>query len=248
MAIFIAHWPPPTELVKFNMIKIIVVDDHLPTLHRISHHIRQLKKYEILTTVPDGFDLLKFCRQQKVLPDIVLLDLLMPKMDGISTMEYMNNYFPAIKVIGVSSFESEQVVIDLLSGGAWGYVFKDKGLDMLTEALNEVLAGRPYIDPRIPFDASQRVSLMQKRREEKEVLYNQMDLSPREKELLGLIVSTMDYNEIGELLNIAPKTIENTIYSINQKMGVTNGRTGLTMHSIRLGISKMMHFRSDKNN
>jgi DNA-binding NarL/FixJ family response regulator len=126
-------------------------------------------------------------------------------------------------------------------------VFKDKGLDILTEALTSVIAGLPYVDPRLSFDASQRTVLMQKRRDEKEVLYKQLGLSAREKELLGLIVSTMDYHEIGELLNIAPKTIENTIHSINQKMGVTNGRSGLLMHSIRLGLSKMMNLRSLKN-
>ena len=229
------------------MIKIMVVYDYLPTLNRITNHIRHQKGYKIIATAADGFDLLKFCYKEKILPDIVLLDVLMPKLDGVTTMDYLNTYFPAIKVIGVSSFEIEQVVTDMLSSGAWGYVFKDKGLDILTEALTSVIAGRPYVDPRLSFEASQRTVLMQKRQEEKDGLYKQLGLCAREKELLGLIVSTMDYHEIGELLNIAPKTIENTIHSINQKMGVTNGRSGLLMHSIRLGLSKMMNLRSLKN-
>ena len=235
---------PPIVNPEIRMVKIIAVDDYLATLNRIASHIKRLNGYEMLATANDGYELIKFCNQQKVLPDIVLLDVLMPKLDGVSTMEYLNTYFPTIKVIAVSSFEIEDVIIDMLACGAWGYVFKDKGLDILTQALESVSAGIPYVDPRLFFDLSQRESLIQKRQESREAIFQEFGLSAREKELIGLIVSNMDYTEIGELLNVAPKTIENTISSINQKMGVTGGRPGLLMHSIRLGLTKMMNLRS----
>lgn len=226
------------------MIKVIAVDDYLTTLNRISHHIEQLNGYEMLATANDGYELIKFCNQQKVLPDIVLLDVLMPKLDGVSTMEYLNTYYPAIKVIAVSSFDIVDVIVDMLACGAWGYVFKDKGLDILTQALASVSGGVPYVDPRLSFDVSQRPSLIQKRQETRNAIFQEFGLSAREKELIGLIVSNMDYTEIGDLLNVAPKTIENSISSINQKMGVSGGRPGLLMHSIRLGLTKMMNLRS----
>ena len=235
---------PPIVNPEIRMVKIIAVDDYLATLNRIASHINRLNGYEMLATANDGYELIKFCNQQKVLPDIVLLDVLMPKLDGVSTMEYLNTYFPTIKVIAVSSFEIEDVIIDMLACGAWGYVFKDKGLDILTQALESVSAGVPYVDPRLFFDISQRPLLIQKRQESREAIFQEFGLSAREKELIGLIVSNMDYTEIGDLLNVAPKTIENTISSINQKMGVTGGRPGLLMHSIRLGLTKMMNLRS----
>jgi len=236
---------PPFKAIRKNcMIKIIAVDDYLPTLHRIASHIKRLDGYEMLATANDGYELIKFCNQEKRLPDIVLLDVLMPKLDGVSTMEYLNTYYPDIKVIAVSSFEIEDIIVDMLACGAWGYVFKDKGLDILTQAIVSVSAGIPYVDPRLSFDVSQRPYLIQKRQESRNAIFQQFGLSAREKELIGLIVSNMDYTEIGELLNVAPKTIENTIYSINHKMGVTGGRPGLLMHSIRLGLTKMMNLRS----
>ncbi len=220
------------------------MDDYLPTLNRIDHHIKHLPGYKMLATANDGYELIKFCNRHKELPDIVLLDVLMPKLDGVSTMEYLNTYYPGIKVIAVSSFEIEDVIVDMLACGAWGYVFKDKGLEILTQALASVSAGMPYVDPRLSFDVSQRPSLIQKRQETRKAIFEEFGLSAREKELIGLIVSNMDYTEIGDLLNVAPKTIENTIFSINQKMGVTGGRPGLLMHSIRLGLTKMMNLRS----
>lgn len=235
---------PPNSNRKFRMVKIIAVDDYLATLNRITHHVNRLNGYQIIGTANDGYELIKFCNQKKVLPDIVLLDVLMPKLDGVSTMEYLNTYFPAIRVIAVSSFDIEDVIIDMLACGAWGYVFKDKGLDILTQAIESVAAGIPFVDPRLSFDISQRPSLIQKRQESREAIFQQFGLSAREKELIGLIVSNMDYTEIGDLLNVAPKTIENTIYAINHKMGVSGGRPGLLMHSIRLGLTKMMNLRS----
>ncbi len=226
------------------MIKIIAVDDYLPTLNRIVNHIERLNGYQMITTANDGFELIKFCNQHKELPDIVLLDVLMPKLDGVSTMEYLNTYYPSIKVIAVSSFEIEDVIVDMLACGAWGYVFKDKGLDILTKAIVSISEGVPYVDPRLSFDVSQRESLILKRQETRKSIFQEFGLSAREQELIGLIVSNMDYTEIGELLNVAPKTIENTIYSINHKMGVSGGRPGLLMHSIRLGLTKMMNLRS----
>jgi DNA-binding NarL/FixJ family response regulator len=226
------------------MTKIMVVDDYAPSLNRIAKHISQLERYQVMATARDGYELLKFCYQKKTLPDIVLLDVLMPKLDGVSSMEYLNNYFPAIKVIAVSSFEMDHMVTDMLASGAWGYVFKDKGLDYLAEALHSVTNGVAYVDPRFLYDISLRESLMQKRKTERDAMFKQFGLSAREKEIIGLIVSNMDYAEIGKLLSIAPKTIENAVHTLTQKMGVTNGRSGLLIHSIRFGLAKMMNLRS----
>ena len=108
------------------MQKIIVVDDYLPSRNNIVKHVGKLGGYEIISTLTDGFELIRFCQQQKVLPDIVLLDVLMPKFDGVSTMEYMNTYFPAVKIIAVSSFELEKVITDRLSCGAWAIYLRIK--------------------------------------------------------------------------------------------------------------------------
>lgn len=243
MIYFFSKTAPPA-FIGFVMIKFMVVDDYLPTLTRIANHVSKKAGYKLLATSNDGYELIKYCKQQKVLPDIVLLDVLMPKLDGVSTMEYLHIYYPSIKVIAVSSFEMDQVVIDMLAGGAWGYVFKDKGLDILNNALDTVLTNSPFVDPRLSFDAAQRESLLVQRVTERNKAYTRFGLTKKEQELISLVVSNLSYAEIGELLNTAPKTIENTVTAINSKMGVTNGRPGLLMHCIRMGLTKMMNLRS----
>lgn len=240
--IFFSKTAPP--IIKFVMIKFIVVDDYLPALTRITNHVSKKAGYKLLATSNDGYELIKYCKQQKVLPDIVLLDVLMPKLDGVSTMEYLHIYYPSIKVIAVSSFEMDQVVIDMLAGGAWGYVFKDKGLDILSNALDAVLTNTAFVDPRLSLDATRRASLLVQRVAERNKAYTRFGLTKKEQELISLIVSNLSYAEIGELLNTAPKTIENTVTAINNKMGITNGRPGLLIHCIRMGLTKMMNLQS----
>jgi len=226
------------------MIKIIAVDDFAPALNRIDNYVNRLPGYKLLATASDGYELIQYCTRHKELPDIVLLDVLMPQLDGVSTMEYLGTYFPSVKVITLSTFEMEDVITDMLACGAWGYMFKDKGLDKLAEALKSVASGVPYVDPRLLFDVSRRASLIQKRQEERAHIFQQLGLSAREQQLVSLIVSNMDYADIGDILNVAPRTIENSVQALTKKMGITNGRPGLLMHCIRLGLTKMMNLRS----
>ncbi|MCK9404586.1 MAG: response regulator transcription factor [Chitinophagaceae bacterium] len=223
--------------------KIMVVDDHVPSLLKISGYINSLKGYRMLGMAHDGHELIKFCCHQKELPDIVLLDVQMQKMDGVTAMEFMGSYFPAVKIIAISSHIDERVVSDMLASGAWGYVFKDKEMSMLYEALLAVESNQPYVDRRLFFDISQRGILIKQRQAEKEWLFKQYGLSPREKEILALLVSNMDYREIGEILNIVPKTIEHTVNNLTKKFDITNGRAGLLLQSLRLGLTKMANLQ-----
>lgn len=84
---------------------------------------------------------------------------------------------------------------------------------------------------------------MQERQEEKRSLHRKYGLSKREVEVLSLVVSNIGYKEISEILHIAPKTVEHTIQHITQKIGTVNGRWGLMLHSLRLGLTKMAHLQ-----
>ena len=225
------------------MVQIMVVDDCYSTLSRISKCITALPRYRLMGTAHDGHELIKFCYNQKELPDILLLDVHMHKMDGVTVMEFMGTYFPAIKVIAVSSYIDEPVISDMVAAGAYGYVFKDPEMSMLKEALQSVERDKPYADTRLLFDISQRDGLIKQRRAEKEWLFKQYELSRREREVLALLVSNMDYREIGEILNIVPKTIEYMVNSLTKKFGITKGRQGLILHLLRLGLAKVANLR-----
>jgi DNA-binding NarL/FixJ family response regulator len=226
------------------MIKIIAVDDSLAALTRITNHVKSLKGYELMSTANDGYGLIRFCSEQKVLPDIVLLDILMPKIDGVAAMEYMRLSFPTVKVIALSSFDTNEMISDMLACGAWGYVFKGEMHEILADALQSVSTGQPYVDERLRFDVSVRPTLMQKRNHHRESMQKQFELTSREIAIITLTASNINYPEMSAILNISPKTIENAIQTINTKMDISGGRQSLQIHCIRLGITKIMNQRA----
>ena len=230
------------------MIKIIVVDDYAPARTRIELYLKQLTGYHLLASVTDGFEVIKYCKKEKTLPDIIFLDMLMPILDGVSTMEYLHIYFPDIKVIGLSAHIEKEVVLTMLACGAWGYVFKDKCLDMIADALQSIKKDLPFVDPRMLIDASQRTHLIEKRAKERALGFEKLGITQKEKEIISLIVSTLNYAEIGTLLNITSKSVENAVQVLNTKLGVENGRAGLLLYSIRCGLAKMLNLESSKLN
>lgn len=222
------------------MKKIMIVEDSPRLLEKIAAHVNNHTTHQLLATAHDGYELIRFCYSQKILPDIVLLDVMMPKFDGVSTMEYLNAHFPQVRAIALSSHTSQRVVIDMMAAGARGYVMKDLQLSLLSEALSVVAKGGVFIDPRLLLDVSDHFALVQKRKHEREQSFASFRISEREQQVLGLIISNIDYAQIGEILHLAPKTVENIVTNLVKKMQTSNGRSGLLLQSVRLGMTKMM--------
>lgn len=220
--------------------KIMVVDDCLRSCKQISEQVSSLPKFKFMGMLHDGHELIKCCYQQKILPDIVLLDVHMPKMDGITTMNFMGEFFPAIKVIAVSAYTEADIISAMLAGGAWGYLFKHNSMNVLQEALMAIVANQPYVDDLLKYDVANRENLIRKRKLAKNQLFQEYSFNTREREVMGLVVSSISYQTIGEILNISPKTVETITHSLAKKIGVSNNRPELVLQSLRLGITKMM--------
>ena len=221
------------------MIKVMVVDDYAPTLTKITAFIEQTDGYQVIASLTDGQDTIHFLRNAKILPDIVILDIQMWKVDGITTMDYLHDFFPEMKVVALSAFIQGNVVEDMFAGGAYAFVWKENCFSYLKEALQKVVHNQPYADPRIGFDIGLRQKLIDDRQVEKQVLYNQYKLTGREIEIIKLIASDMDYKEIYSILHIAPRTIETHIKNINNKMKIKGGRASLLLHVLRNGLAKI---------
>jgi DNA-binding NarL/FixJ family response regulator len=199
------------------MIKVMVVDDYVPTLKKITTFVNQSEQYHVIASLMDGEEMVLYFRNNNIIPDIVILDIQMWKMDGLTAMDYLHDFFPEIKVIAFSAFIQGNVVSDMFAGGAFAFIWKENYSYYLTEALKSLEAGLPYIDPRIKFEIGTREYLMQERQKEKQSVYEQYKLTNRETEIVKLISFNKDYKHIYEVLKISPRALKNYFKHFNSR-------------------------------
>jgi NarL family two-component system response regulator LiaR len=169
---------------------------------------------ELVGEARDGQKAVQMCEQ--VQPDVVLMDLVMPKMDGIAATRAIRERWPHIQVIALTSFQEQELVQDALQAGAISYLLKDVSVDELAEAIRAAFAGRPTLAP----EAAQ--ALIQVARSASEGPRPGHDLTPREREVLSLMVEGLNNPQIGERLTISVTTVRSHVSNILSKLGVSN--------------------------
>ena len=219
---------PPT-------VKLSLVDDH--TLFRkglISLIEMVSNNYTILFEADNGLDL-----QQKLTstnqPDIILMDINMPGMDGFASVKWLNENFPLIKILVVSMIEKEETIVKMLKLGVKGYLCKDVEPKELGEALHAVMnKGFYYTD----FITGKLVHSLQHGQEAsaKDEALNLMN--DREKDFLQLACSEYTYNEIAAKMFLSPKTIDGYRNSLFEKLNVKS-RVGLALYAVKHGLVQL---------
>jgi len=193
----------------------MVVDDYVPTLKKITTFVNQSEQYHVIASLMDGEEMVQYFRNNHVIPDIIVLDIQMWKMDGLTAMDYLHDFFPEIKVIAFSAFIQGNVVSEMFAGGAFAFIWKENYSYYLIEALKSLESGQPYIDPRIKFEIGSRENLMQERQKEKQTVHEQFKLTNRETEIVKLISFNKDYKHIYEILKISPGAIKSYFKHFN---------------------------------
>tara|TARA_R110002020_G_scaffold444826_1_gene656470 strand:+ start:1614 stop:2246 length:633 start_codon:yes stop_codon:yes gene_type:complete len=204
--------------------KVAVVDDHTLLSEAIAGLVREFDNFEVVAVCKNGQELLNFLKDSSNHPDIVLMDVNMPVMNGIDTTAYLASHFADIKVLALSVDGEEQTILKMLRAGAKGYLLKDTQKTILEKALNEVIDVGYYHTNTV-------VDLLQNAAPEKEPV----KLKDREIEFIKHACTEMTYKEIAELMYLSPKTIEGYRESIFQKLSLKN-RTGLVLYAIKNGI------------
>lgn len=208
------------------MTTIVVVDDHTLLSQAISGLVNSFDEYNVLYTCKNGqefIDQLVFPDKQ---PDIVLMDVNMPIMDGIETTAYLKEHFPNIKVLALSVEEEEHTILKMLRAGAKGYLLKDTEKNILLQALNELCKHGYY--------HTNTVSKMLVKSLEKD---SSLALKEREIEFIKHACTEMTYNEIAEKMFLSPKTVQGYRDSVFSKLNLKN-RTGLVIYAIKNGYFK----------
>ena len=199
-------------------IKILLADDHQMFLDGLSSLLSQLKDVQVLAAVNSGKEVLD--RLQDLSPDLVIVDLNMPVMDGLETTRQIKKKYPGLKVLGLTMENDLTAVTGLLEAGASGYILKNTGKAELELAIRQVVKGEPYLSQSISNQLAQ--NLLQNFQKTNEAQNELSLLTERELEILKMIALEHSNTEIATLLFISPKTVETHRKNLMKKIGVKN--------------------------
>lgn len=197
-------------------IKVILVDDHKMFREGLSFLLSKSKNIEVIAEAENGEQFIQLLEKQY--PDVVLMDIDMPKMNGIEATKIALSKYPGIKVIALSMNGDEAYYSKMIHAGAKGFVLKQAGSEELEEAIENVMSGNDFFSPKLMKNII--LNMGKAKKVESETRY--INLTDREKETLQLICTGMPIKEIATKLFISPRTVEGHKARIMEKLGAKN--------------------------
>jgi NarL family two-component system response regulator LiaR len=208
-------------MTNFQPIRVMLVDDHNVVRSGFATFLKAYDDFELVGEAKNGMEAVNIC--QKTVPDVILMDLIMPEMDGIAATRAILADYPQVKIIAMTSFEDEQLVQGVLAAGAISYLIKNVTSDELAKAIRDAVSGRSTLSPE-----AAKV-LIQSTRPVKQPLF---DLTEREQEVLKLVVQGQSNQQIADTLVISITTVKAHISNILSKLQVSS-RTEAIAYAIK---------------
>lgn len=213
-----------------NQYKLILADDHILLRDALANLINSFDEFRVIATACDGEEVKQVIANGSK-PDLILMDLNMPRSDGYETSCWLQENHPEIKVIILTMYDSEIALIRLLRTGVNGFLKKDIHPSELRNALLTVSAGEYYYSNRT---TGKIASLFRKAQEKKSPIEN-ATLNDTEIRFLKLVCTDMTYKEIAHSMNMTPRHIDSYRDTLFEKLDVKS-RVGLAIHAIKSGI------------
>ena len=213
-------------------IRLLLVDDQDVVRIGISAIISIDENIDVIGTAADGEEALYLVEQHH--PDLVLMDLKMPVMNGIQATRLIKERFPAIKVLVLTTYDADEWVFDAIRAGAAGYLLKDSSREELLKAINDTMDGKTAVDPGVAGKLFQHV-VQNITPTDSNLTEN---LSERELEILKLIARGMNNRAIAETLFLSEGTVRNYVSGILAKLEV-NDRTQAAIIALRHGLTEL---------
>lgn len=201
-----------------NPIRVMLVDDHTMVRKGLATILKVFPDLQLAGEAENGVEAIKLC--DEVQPDVILMDMVMPDMDGATATRIIRQQFPQAQVIVLTSFKEGELIKNALEAGAIGYLLKDVSADELARAIRAAYSGRATLSP----EAAQ--TLVE--------TANQppppgLDLTEREREVLSLMIEGLNNTQIAGRLTVSPSTIKSHVSNILSKLGVASRTEAVTL-------------------
>lgn len=211
------------------MIKIIIADDHQIFIDGLKALLSEIEDFEIIKEAPNGKVLLEILEDQ--LPDVILLDMNMPEIDGLEATKIISEKYSSIKILMLTMFGTVDYIQKLIKAGAQGYLLKNTGKAELELAIRSLIKGENYYSQEV----SNRIMEGLQKRQKQDKDYQIVELTDREKEVLILIAEELTTNEIADKLFISKHTVETHRKNLISKLNVRNVN-GLVKYAVQQGL------------
>jgi two-component system NarL family response regulator len=210
------------ESVPTSVAKVLLVDDHALLRTGVANIINQESDLHVVAEAANGVEGIEAFRLHR--PDVTLLDLRMPVMEGVETVRRLREIDPQTKVIVLTTYDADEDIARALQAGAKAYVLKDIAADALIACIHHVLAGKTYLAPAAAAKLAERVT--------------QVQLTPRELSTLRLMADGKANKEIAADLGISERTVKSHLGHLFEKLGVTS-RTEAVKVATRRGLVRL---------
>lgn len=207
------------------MIRLLIVDDHSIVRQGLRMFLSSDPEFEIVGEARDGAEAVNLATQLR--PDVVVMDLLMPVMDGISATTAIRRELPDTEVLALTSVLEDITVVDAVRAGAIGYLLKDTESHELRRAIKAAAAGQVQLSPQVAARLLQDILPAN---------HNRLTLTQRETDVLRLLAQGKSNKEISLALNIGEQTVKTHVSHVLSKLGVSS-RTLAALYAIRLGLA-----------
>ena len=216
---------------SMKVIKIAIVDDNRPNRASLAERITYDGTVEVLFVAGDGASFLKLMKGNAAdkLPDVVLMDIEMPGLNGIQTVSEGSVLYPSVKYLMLTVFDDDEKIFEAIKAGACGYLLKDEKVSVILDSLHQIMQyGASPMSPRI---ARKALDMLSRATINNLSLSTAQDfhLSDRESQILKLLVDGLDYRNIAEEIFLSPHTVRNHISNIYIKLHVTSKAQAIKM-------------------
>lgn len=209
-------------------ITIILVDDHEVVRNGVRAYLETVKEFQVVGEAGSGDEAIRVVSE--TIPDVVLMDLIMPGLDGVETIRRIKQISPRTQVVVLTSFHEDVHIFPALKAGAISYILKDMKMDKLVDALNRAVQGEVTLHPRV---AARVLQNIRGDSAETEALFT--ELTDRELDVLKLIASGLSNSQIAEKLVISENTVKGHVSNILSKLHMAD-RTQAAVYAWQRGI------------
>lgn len=217
-------------MIQKNEYTVVIVDDHSLFASSLEKLINSFPDFRVLYHAKNGKELQQMISGENGTPDIILLDINMPVMDGFETAEWLTQNHPQIKTLALSMEDDEHTILKMLRKGVKGYLLKDIHPEILNEALQELVERGYYHSDKV--SETLLHSLNPDNHE------NNLDFKENELTFIKLACSEMTYKEIADIMNLSPKTIDGYRQDLFKRLNMKN-RVGLVMFALKNNLMKL---------